>query len=328
MVQVECRPRKEGCGGETGLLARIRDRIAALNPLVEVAIFYGAYFLIKWVWLPGASAGGSAFWYSAGWAVGDFLIIWMMFISHAVRKRGFEYLGFASHRSFASKINKILKWGEKWNYFLIGGTVICAYAIFMYNFATFTDLIFALGPLNRFLIENIPHSAFTFLLATGQFIFFVVITALFFFKTDNIKPSVKEYAKYGTPYILFLFIWAVAMSQRAYTETFMNVATNFLGYIYWALAQQLPTLVYISPSAMEGLERSGLVKDPRRRQIISSLITASIFAGIHLPTMPLSLFAFVMEFIIAMIYSFDKYRNVFVACLFHAMVGVIVVFLM
>ncbi len=328
MVQVEYRSQEGANVGEKGFLSGLRDRIVAMNPLIEVAIIYAMYIFIDKFWIPGASAAGSTFWALTGWAVGGFVLLWQVLISHWAHKRGFEYLGFASHKSFASKISKVLKWDEKWNYFLIGGTVVAAYAIFMYSFVTFTDLIPVLGPLNRFLIENIPHSAFTFLLATVQFIFFAVITALFFFKTDNIKPSVKEHAKYGTPFLLLLFTWALATSSRAYTETFMNVVSQFLGYIYWALAQQVPALVYIHPSAMEGLERSGLVKDPRRRQIVSSLITASIFAVIHLPAMPVTVFAFFMELIIAMIYSIKKYRNVFAACLFHAMVGVIVVRLM
>ncbi len=328
MVEVECQPQEAAISRETGLLARVRARIATMNPLVELAIIYGMYIFLDKFWIPGASALGSTFWILSGWAVGGVMLVWLLFVSHWAHKRGFEYLGFASHKSFAGKINKVLKWGEKWNYFLIGGTVVAAYAIFMYNFVVFTDLIPLLGPLNQFLIMTIPHSAFTFVLATGQFIFFAVITALFFFKTDNIKPSVKEYAKYGTPFLLFLFTWALATSTRAYTETFMNVVSQFLGYIYWALAQQVPSLVYIHPSAMDGLEQSGLVKDPRRRQIVSSLITASIFAVIHLPAMPVTVIAFFMEFIIAMIYSIKKYRNVFAACLFHAMAGVIFVRLM
>jgi hypothetical protein len=328
MVQVGYQPPKAITEREVSAIARFRARVVAINPLVEVAALYGALFLIGWTWIPLAYVEGLIFWYVAGWAVVGFFLIWMIMISPAARKRGFEDLGFASHKSFAGKLNKVLKWGEKWNYMLIGGTVVAAYVIFMLNFVSFTDLIPVLGPLNHLLMENVPNSVFTFVLATVQFIFFAVITALFFFKTDNIKPSVKEYAKYGTPFLLLLFTLALATSERAYTETFMNVASNFLGYIYWALAQQVPTLVYVNTSAMEGLERSGIVKDFRRRQIISALITASIFAGIHIPAMPLSLIAFVMEFMIAMIYSFKKYRNVFAACLFHAMVGVIVVLLM
>ncbi len=267
-------------------------------------------------------------WYNAGWAIIVLLLLWVMILSHAIRKRGFEYLGFSSYKSFAGKINKVLKWGEKWNYMLIGGTIISSYIIFMLNFGLFTDLIPLLDTLNHYLMVYVPHSTFTFILATVQFIFFAAITAFFFFKTDNIKPSLKEHAKYGTPFLLILFSVALMTSERAYTETFMTVAANFLGYIYWALAQQVPTLVYMFPSAMEGLERSGLVKDPKRRQIVSAFITAAIFAAIHVPAMPLSLIAFVMEFIIAMIFSFKKYRNVFAACIFHAMAGVIVVFLM
>ncbi len=289
---------------------------------------YGLVFCIGWTWLPTAYFARSDFWYLAGWTAIGLLFFWMIFVSHAARNRGFDELGFSSHKSFAAKLNKVLKWVEKWNYMLIYGTIIAAYAIFMLNFVPFTDLIPVLGPLNHLLMKHVPNSIFTFVLASVQFVFFAVITALFFFKTDNIKPSVKEYAKYGTPFLLFMFTWALLASEHAYTETFMNVVAHFLGYIYWALAQQVVTLVYVHTSAMEGLERSGIVKDPQKRNIISSIITASIFAGIHIPAMPLSLIAFVLEFIIAMIYSIKKYRNVFAACLFHAMVGVIVVLLM
>jgi hypothetical protein len=328
MVQVGYRQQRGIDGAPSSWIDRFRSRVQATNPLVEMVVAYSVVFGIGWTWIPAAYVANSMFWYLAGWSVLGFLFIWMIFISHAARKRSFEDLGFSSHRSFKAKLDKVLKWGEKWNYMLIYGTIIAAYAIFMLNFLPFTDLLPFIGELNEFVVENVSNSAFTFILATGQFALFSVGTALFFFKTDNIKQSVKEYAKYGTPFILFLFTWALLTSEYSYTETFMNVVSRFLGYIYWALAQQLTTLVYVNTSAMEGLERSGLVKDPQKRRIISSLITASVFAGIHIPAMPLSLIAFVMEFIIAMIFSFKQYRNAFAACLFHAMVGVIIVLLM
>lgn len=327
MVQ-RCQPREAAGLYQPSLIARFRGRVVSVNPLVEVALVYGLLFLVGWTWIPLAYIRGLVFWYYAGWGVIGLLLSWMILFSHAMRGRGFDDLGFSSYQAFTQKIHKVLKWNEKWNYMLIGGTIVSAYVIFMLNFVPFTDLIPILGPLNHLLMETIPGSVFTFILATMQFLFFAVITALFFFKTDNIKPSVKEHAKYGTPLLLLLFTVALATSERAYTEPFMNVASHFLGYIYWALAQQVPTLVYVLPSALDGLERSSLVKDPRHRQVVASLITASLFAAIHVPAMPLSLIAFIMEFMIAMLFSFKKYRNVFAACLFHAMAGVIVVLLM
>ncbi|MBN2154015.1 MAG: CPBP family intramembrane metalloprotease [Candidatus Lokiarchaeota archaeon] len=321
--QLEARRRKP-----SGLVDRFRSHVRAVNPLLEALIVYGLIFCIGWTWIPAAYVAGSPPLYFAGWAVIAFLLIWVVFLSHATRGRGLEALGFASYRSFVANVKKVREWGDKWNYMLIYGTVVAAYAIFMLTFVPFTGLIPVFGTLNQFLVEHVPHSAFTFSLATAQFVFFAIITALFFFKTGNIKPSLKQHAKYGTPFVLFMFTWALLASERANTEPFMNVVAHFLGYIYWALAQQVATLVYLLPSAMEGLERGGIVRDPRRRKVVSSIITAALFAFIHIPAMPLSLIAFAAELIIAMIYSTEKYRNVFAACLLHALVGVIVVLLM
>nr|MDO8085523.1 hypothetical protein [Candidatus Sigynarchaeum springense] len=328
MVQVECKAQEGGDANRFGWIGRVLSFIQGINPLLEALLVYGITLCIGWLWLPAAFFTGSTTWYIAGWSIIGVFFSWMILLSHAARKRGFEELGFSSHRSFANKMEKVRKWGDKWNYMLIYGAIIAAYVIFMLIFVPFTGLIPIFGTLNDFIMQNASYSFFTFFLVTIEFIFFALITALFFFKTDNIKPSLKVHAKYGTPFLLFMFTWAILTSKHAYTETFMNVISHFLGYIYFALAQQVVTLVYVNTSAMEGLERSGLVKDPRRRRIISSIITASIFAAIHVPAIALSVIAFMMELIIAMLYSKKEYRNVFVACLFHAMVGVIVVLLM
>jgi hypothetical protein len=310
-----------------GFVPLLRLKIGLLNPFFEMMLVVGALFSIGWIWLPFAYETSSWWFYYLGWCVLAFIYMWMSLISHWLRGRTLTSLGLSSHKIFGAKIEKIKQSGEAWNYFLIIGTVIAAYIIFNLYFLPFTDLIPILGMFNLFLVTAFPSPLFPFILAAGEFILIAVSISLFLFKTDNIKPSLIANAKYGTPFLLFVFTLALATSDSAYTVPFMEVITQFIGYIFWALFQQLP-MVYIAISAIEGLHELGPPITLHTYRGRAALITASLFAVTHFPAWELSIIAFFMELVIVMIFLDSRYRNLFASCILHALAGVIVTSLM
>jgi len=309
-----------------GMVARFRAKVLRVNPLVEVIIVFGVLMADEWILMPIAYTIDSFPLIVIGWSLAVIIFIWMILGSHFFRKRGFFDLGFTSPKRLVMNLGKIKRWRDVWNYFLITGTVICAYIIFMATFMPFTDLMPVISTINRFVIFQVGAITAIFI-ATGEFVLFGVATALFFFKTDNIKPSLKAHAKYGFPFLSLLFVAALIVAPaKVYSQTFMTIVSSFLGYIYWALFQQITTLVYFNTSAREGLERSKRITNPVARRVIAAIISAFLFSAIHFPAPILSTISFAMEFILAMLYYDPKTRNIFVTCVIHAMGGVIIVF--
>lgn len=308
------------------IIVKIRAKIVYLNPLLEMIIVFGILMTITWILMPFAYTFNSLPLIVIGWSLLVVMVLWMILGSHFFRKRGFFDLGFTSPKRLLTNLGKIKRWHDIWNYFLIIGTVICAYIIYMATFMPFTNLMPVISNINQFIISRVDAIT-AFLIATGEFILFGTATALFFFKTDNIKPSLKAHAKYGFPFLITLFVAALIVAPaKVYSQTFMGIVASFLGYIYWALFQQVTTLVYFNTSAREGLEKSKRITNPVARRVTAAIISAAFFAAIHFPAPMLSAIAFGLEFILAMLYYDPKTRNVFVTCLIHAMAGVIIVF--
>ncbi|HME56262.1 MAG TPA: CPBP family glutamic-type intramembrane protease [Candidatus Lokiarchaeia archaeon] len=313
-------------GTSDGIVARFRAKIVPLNPLIEETIVFSILMALTWIWMPIAYIFDSLPLIVIGWSLAVLEFLWMVLGSHFIRKRGFFDLGFTSPRRLIVNLGKVKGWRDKWNYFLILGTVLAAYIIYMATFTPFTNLMPVISNINQFLISHVDAIT-AFVIATGEFVLFGAATALFFFKTDNIKPSLKAHAKYGSPFLIMLFVAALIVAPaKVYSQTFMGIVSSFLGYIYWALFQQVTTLVYFNTSAREGLERSKRITNPVARRVIASIITAFFFSAIHFPAPVLSAIAFGMEFILAMLYYEPKTRNIFVTCLIHAMAGVVIVF--
>jgi hypothetical protein len=308
-------------------VSSLRMKIVATNPFHEMVLVVSAMICVGWIWLGFSYATASWVLYCAGWCVMGFIYTWMAFISHGLRGRTLASLGLSSHKIFGAKIEKIKQSGKAWNYFIIIGTVIAAYIIFNLYFLSFTDLIPFFGLFNEFLVTAIPSPFFSFALGTGEFILIAIAISLFFFKTDNIKPSLIVNAKYSTPFLLFVFTWALATSNAAYTISFMEVITQFIGYIFWALFQQLP-MVYIAVSTLEGLQELGPPNKLLSHRGRAAIITASLFAVTHFPAWELSIITFFMELVIITVFLDSRYRNLFVSCILHAMAGVIVTSLM
>jgi len=313
---------------ETGtrFLDRFKAKVRSTNPILELAIVLPGLVAAGWIWVPLGVITHSTFFEYAGYFVVGAFLTWMAMIAHAIRKRNLDDLGFTSIKRFGKNLQSIKQRREAWNYFLIVGTILAGYFIFLVNFLPFTSLIPFLGEINTF-IAGIVHPAVNVIIATLEFLFFGVFTAFYFFKTDNIKASLLRHAKYGTPVLLFLFTFAMIVNQdKVFSQTFMKVVAHFLGYIFWAMFQQIPTLVYVNTSMREGLEKSTRITSPSKRRFLAAFVTASFFAILHFPAFILAMIAFTFEFILSMIYYDKKFRNVFVACLLHAATGVIVVF--
>ncbi|MHA1846626.1 MAG: hypothetical protein ACTSXU_03190, partial [Promethearchaeota archaeon] len=251
---------------------------------------------------------------------------WMFFPSHYLRKKGLNEIGCSNFHNLRENIKQLKTLSGKGNFSLIIGFMLLLYILFSTKIVEVTQLIPFLGIINK-ILTNTSYSFFIFILATIEYLILMTIGLMVLLKTDNIKESFILHLKLFNPFIIFLVILtAIGFPERLEEVTFVNAISYFFGYIFWAFIQQIPFLGYVHTHVREGLERHDKFKNERLRNFSTALITAGLFSIVHFPAWELSVIAFIMEFLLSLAFFNKETRNMFIACVFHAFIGTIIVY--
>jgi hypothetical protein len=310
---------------------------------------------ISWIVMPYAQLTNQTWLLVLGFGIVGATFVWMFVPGTYLRGKPMHELGLCTYKDFIANVKKLRSRRDPWNWIIIILAIIAVYYLFLTNFIVFTMNIAIIGQFNVTVANTLKamgptaYSVGIVVLATLEYALFVLTFTCFLLKTDNLKAALWKYGKYGIPFLMYLFIYAlVRYPDRATSVTFVNALSFFFGYVYWALLQQIPMLVYTNTLLREGIERHEIKKNgenrfktnyfgsgrfagkewpyEQRKRLLVTLITALLFAMIHLPAWFLAFNAFLMEFIIAYYYWDPKTRNVLALCILHAAAGVLVVF--
>ncbi len=308
-----------------GVLARFKVLVQRVPPSVELVVVYAALCFVGWIWLPPVHAAGDRVMETIGLGIIGFIFLWMLYISHHIRNKPGGELGFSTVGEFKFHIKNLAEKKDFWVIIMVFSALVVPYWFFITNFIPFTSLIPGLEPANDLLVKRATPLV-VFIVATLEYGIIAAYTGVFFIKINTLKAAILKYLKYGTPFIVGLFVWAwVQYGERILSYTLAESIANFAGYVYWALAQQATILVYTATMIDAALETSS-IKTRRGKDAINVLVTASVFAFLHFPAWILSFIAFIMELVIASVYVNPKTRNIFAACLVHAIAGLVIVF--
>lgn len=132
----------------------------------------------------------------------------------------------------------------------------------------------------------------------------------------------KDYFKrtflFLTPFVLFM-IAAIIWYGISYNAIFLNwhVIPVFLFYPLWGIIQQF-LIVSLVAGNLQAITSVNLSK----YQIL--LLTSTVFAWVHYPSLPLMVFTFFMELVFLIAYF--KWRNLWPLGLFHGWVASLLLF--
>nr|MDO8119277.1 hypothetical protein [Candidatus Sigynarchaeota archaeon] len=284
-----------------GFFSRARALLQRVPPVVELVLVFGGLVLVGWVWLPPAHATGNRLMEMIGLGVVGFIFMWMLFFSHLVRGKKGGDLGFSTLGEFKLHLHNLAEKKDFWTIILIACALVLPYCLFITNFVPFTTLIPALGPANDLLVKR-ASPEIVFVIATLEYCLIAAYSGIFFIKIHTLKPALYKYLKYGSPFIIGLFIWAWIQSPELISGyTLEQSIAHFAGYVYWALAQQATVLAYTVTMMADVLARFP-IKTQGRKNALNIVFTASMFAVIHFPAWLLSAVAFVMEAVIVSVY--------------------------
>ncbi|MCK3684932.1 CPBP family intramembrane glutamic endopeptidase [Maribellus sp. YY47] len=134
------------------------------------------------------------------------------------------------------------------------------------------------------------------------------------FRRNNFKQSFL----FLTPFALLMSA-AIVWYGLTHNAVFLNwhVIPVFIFYPVWGLIQQFLMLSLIAGNlvSISTIKRS-------KTQII--LLTSALFALVHYPSLPLMVFAFLMELVFA--FAFFKWRNLWALALYHGWVASLLLF--
>jgi hypothetical protein len=334
----------------------LQDRVTRFDPIVELVIVFGTIMGISWLVLPIAQFSGQRWLYWTGWVIIAVIFVWMFGPGTYLRRRSLHDLGLCTYKDFAANVQRLRTRRDPWNWIVVIFAIMVIYLLFLTNFTVFTGDIPVIQTFNKLLenyLKSMGSSTYNvgiIVLATLEYTVFVIAFACFLLKTDTLKDALWKYAKYGIPFLLFLFFYAlIRYPGKATSVTFVNALSFFFGYVFWAFLQQIPLLIYTNTMLRDGIERHEIMRNgenrfqtkyfdnskrfkgkeipyEQRKRLLVTLITALLFAMVHLPAWFLSFDACLMEFIIAYFYWDPKTRNVLALCILHAAAGVLIVF--
>ncbi|MFX0102421.1 MAG: hypothetical protein ACFFCS_22840 [Candidatus Hodarchaeota archaeon] len=304
----------------------ISERISRIHPFIELAIVLGSYVGINWIWLPLARLGGLQVLEMVGIIIIIVLLIWMVIFSHYFRGRTLEELGCTNPVKFRLWMRKLIDAKGIRNEIMIIGAYTLILVLFLSELLDATALLPFLGDLNRVLLKNLDE-VYVIIICIIEYEVLFIITTTFMLKVDNIRQSFSAHFTHLYPLIFTLIlIGLLVYPDLAKTQTFMVTLAHFFSYIFWGFIQQVPFMAYTATMLRDGFEKQSKIKPRHAKKLLVAAINGAMFYTVHLPTLELSIIASIMSFSLTLVYYEENLRNLFMTSVFHAIIGVIVVF--
>ena len=311
-----------------GSLKALNDHFSRVHPFTELILFLGLVLGYTWLVMPWAFIAGNLLLMAVGYVIYGIAFAWAFVINFIVRGTSLSELGYSNALVLKDHFQQYKRKQRGWFITFILMFAALAFTIIISDPFTFSSLIPVLSEVNLLFSTMLPIPIFT-LLIMGEAGLVIVFVLFFLLRWDTLHESLKQYFKLGSPFIIIMIIIAILFFRdNVVSLGLLHALANLCGYVIWAFLQQALSLIYFGTLIRMGFERTGNPADKHKQQIYTAIITAIFFAVIHFPAWSLSLIAGVMEFILVYVYFNPKTRNIFAACLLHAICGVIIVYLL